>query len=492
MRSTAPRSPAAPGALRWAEEAEVLRFARTVEGTAPAEYALGTVVLKGRKGGYGCVVELLFGLDCDNRPEADFTSSGIELKATKLERIRSRWEVGERTSVHMIDYERLPDETWSRATIKKKLAKIIFCFYRWIPADDPLTWMIDKVYYWRPDEQQWEYLKADWEYIRARCAAGEAHLLSERDTFVLGAATKAADSTKLRRQLGGGTAKPRVFSLKQPFVRALYDAACGRPAAASLVKTLRIRRIQAFEATLEDRLHAFEGRSVGGLAKEYGVAPTTAKQFSAMVVGRTVRRLLGIADPRARIREFEEFGIEMHVVPVKANGKAKEALSFPGFRYRALLDETWETSDLRSRLNRLLIVPIHEPARAAPLPDWRLGHAFFWTPTDAEMDQIEAEWEMFRDEIRSGRADRLTTASQTRILHVRPKARNSDDTDEAPGVGPVVKKTFWLNQPFLAELVLRNSAGLRVLRGRRARPELRAVAESMSRRRGKQTGERPA
>ena len=452
----------------------MLRFARTVEGTAPAEYALGPFVLKGRKGGYGCVIELLFGLDCDSRPEPDFAAAGIELKATKLERIRARWEVGERTSVHMIDYERLPDETWSQATIKKKLAKILFCFYRWVPTEDPLTWTVDKMYYWRPDEQQWEYLRADWEFIRARCAAGEAHLLSERDTFVLGAATKAADSRKLRRQIGG-TAKPRVFSLKQPFVRALYDAACGRPATASLTKTLRIRRIEAFETTLEARLRAFEGRAVGGLASEYGVASTTAKQFSAMVVGRTVRKLLGIADPRAKIREFEEFGIEMHVVPIKVNGKAKEALSFPGFRYGALLDETWETSDLRSRLNRLLIVPIHEPAKAAPLREWRLGHAFFWTPSDTEVDLIESEWEMYRDQIRSGRADRLTTAAHTRMIHVRPKARDRRDTDDAPLVGPVVKKSFWLNQALLTELVAKS-----MLHAREEIAERRAVAEEGS------------
>lgn len=471
----------------------MLRFAKSVEGTSPSEYALGSIVLGGRKGGYGCVIELIFGLDCDNRPEPDFRSAEIELKATKLERIRSRWEVGERTSLHMIDYERLPTETWESATIKRKLAKILFCFYRWIPAEDPSTWVIDRVYYWRPDPQQWDYLKTDWEYIRSLCAAGEADLLSERDTLVLGAATKAANSSKLRAQVGGGRAKPRVFSLKQPFVRAIYDAACGRPATVSLIKTLRIRTAGAFEATLERKLHNAEGRRLSDVAAETAIPMSEAKQFSAMVVGRMVRRLLGITDPRAKVREFEEFGIELHVVPIKANGNAKEALSFPGFRYHSLLEEEWETSDLRIRLNRLLIVPIHEPERGAPRRDWRLGHAFFWSPGDDELRLIESEWEMFREQIRSGHANQLTTASHTRMIHVRPKARNKADTDDAPGVGQVVKKCFWLNQALLTELVNRSSRRIRLVRGSNATRELAllAVAEEARREPGDSAAKRP-
>ena len=50
-------------------------------------------------------------------------------------------------------------------------------------------------------------------------------------------------------------------------------------------------------------------------------------------------------------------------------------------------------------------------------------------------------------------ADRLTPASETVAIHVRPHARNASDTDDAPGVGPLVKKSFWLNQPFVQSIL---------------------------------------
>ena len=69
--------------------------------------------------------------------------------------------------------------------------------------------------------------------------------------------------------------------------------------------------------------------------------------------------------------------------------------------------------------------------------------------------------ELYRLEIRNGQAKTLTPASGTNIIHVRPHARNAADVDIAPVVGPVVKKSFWLNQPFVRD-VLADGAHQRV------------------------------
>lgn len=66
---------------------------------------------------------------------------------------------------------------------------------------------------------------------------------------------------------------------------------------------------------------------------------------------------------------------------------------------------------------------------------------------------MSREWTMFRDEIEAGKALRLTPASRTRYLHVRPKGRTALDTDPAPHVGPVVKKCFWFNRDFVAHIL---------------------------------------
>jgi DNA mismatch repair protein MutH len=88
----------------------------------------------------------------------------------------------------------------------------------------------------------------------------------------------------------------------------------------------------------------------------------------------------------------------------------------------------------------------------------------FWRPSAEELDLIRREWEIFRLEIREGSADHLTPASQTAAIHVRPHGRDARDTDDAPGIGPVVKKSFWLNRPFVREIL--RGGGERSAQGR--------------------------
>jgi DNA mismatch repair protein MutH len=156
------------------------------------------------------------------------------------------------------------------------------------------------------------------------------------------------------------------------------------------------------------------------------------------------------------IREFAERGIETKTVPLSPAGMPYESMSFRGFRYRPLLEERWEDSDLLSCLNRLLIVPIIRDTRITPVGKQVFGRAFFWSPSDIELRGIRLEWATFRREILHGRAKELTPESQTRYIHVRPKARDGNDTDFAPIVGPVVKKCFWLNRDYVRRVVNQN------------------------------------
>ena len=74
--------------------------------------------------------------------------------------------------------------------------------------------------------------------------------------------------------------------------------------------------------------------------------PTSnAKSYAAAVV----RRAFGAKSFRSRIREFDEMGLTPRMSRVNADLMPYEALSFPAFRYKELLEETWEDSDLLSR-----------------------------------------------------------------------------------------------------------------------------------------------
>ena len=68
----------------------------------------------------------------------------------------------------------------------------------------------------------------------------------------------------------------------------------------------------------------------------------------------------------------------------------------------------------------------------------------FWRPSTEQVDLIRREWELFRIEIERGDSANLTPASETKAIHIRPHARDSRDTRDAPGAGQVVKQSFWL------------------------------------------------
>jgi DNA mismatch repair protein MutH len=127
--------------------------------------------------------------------------------------------------------------------------------------------------------------------------------------------------------------------------------------------------------------------------------------------------------------------------------------------------EEWEESDLLQQLDRMLIVPLVRSERKTPKEKQVWGHAFFWSPTSDQLAGIECEWRDYGRRIQAGEANRLPGASQTKYIHVRPHARDSSDTEQAPRVGQVVKKCFWLNQDFIATIVEENSGIPKSLRG---------------------------
>jgi len=191
------------------------------------------------------------------------------------------------------------------------------------------------------------------------------------------------------------------------------------------------------------------GKRIGVIGDALSVPGKTSKSYAA----RVIRRALGATKVDARLREFEEFGIEIKIVPLPREGRPWEAMSFPAFKYAELVEETWDVADLRERLQRLLIVPAYAEDRDVPQVDRVLGSPFFWTPSDDEWQTVQREWAMFQREIRNGRARSLTLPSATQCVHVRPHARDSRDTDLAPVVGPVVKKSFWLNQDYVGDVI---------------------------------------
>jgi DNA mismatch repair protein MutH len=437
---------------RTATEAEILARARLLEG-----HVIGDIVgarftaseARRGKGEVGAAIEHFFGIPSNPRQEADFSGAGIELKVVPLRRSGQSLRVKERTFITRIDYSNLVLETWDSAKVRKKL-KILFVFFEHLPDQPKSVFAIRGILNWEPDEGTKSLIRADWERVVAKVRQGLAHLLSESDGRILGPCTKGVDSHSVCPQpFGEIQAKCRAFAFKPPFTLDLYQRLVRGREEESLVANQVTIPTTEFEQRLVQRLLRFEGRTVGDVAHELGVPQSNAKSYAA----RVLRRAFGAKDFRSPIREFEEMGLTPRMSRVDANLLPYEALSFPAFRYMELLEETWEDSDLLSRIEYMLIVPVHGATKETPQAECSFGHPVFWRPSAVELETIRREWDLYRLEIRTGNAKKLTPASETTAIHVRPHARNAKDVDIAPRVGRVVKKSFWLNRSAVRRII---------------------------------------
>lgn len=440
--------------FRHATVDEILEEARTLEGRRIGDIE-GATLTPGA-GGHtrhhvGRAVEHFFGMPVSNEQAPDFPGAGIELKTVPLVRRGRAFTVKERTVISQINYASLVNENWATAVVRKKL-KILFVFFEYLEGREKSEFPIKTVTLWQPEGHVEAFIRADWMNVRHKVKAGEAHLLSESDGRIMGPCTKAADSSVRKRQpVGSEPAKPRAWALKPSFTLAIYREATGsRGATESLIRNLAISRVGEFEIAITDHVERYVGRTVGDVGDELGVKRSRSKNYAATVL----RRVLGASSGQAKIEEFELMGLTPRITRVSPDRLPYESTSFPYFRYFDLLRETWEDSALLSQVEYMLFVPLIGARKETPQAGCTIGPPVFWRPIRSELEVIREEWEMYRREIRDGRANNLTPASRTRAIHIRPHGRDASDTDDAPIVGPVVKKSFWLNKEYVQEILL--------------------------------------
>jgi DNA mismatch repair protein MutH len=340
--------------------------------------------------------------------------------------------VKERTVITMIDFNSLVLETWTDAHVRRKL-HILFVFFEHLPAESKTLFPIRAVLLWSPNAVTGALLRADWERVRIKVRQGRAAELSESDGRVLGPCTKGTDSTTLRDQpFSSVRAKSRAFALKPAFTFQLYKNAVGQvEKVESLAENIGLTGFDEFERLLLSRFDPYLGRTVGDVADELKVPPSVAKSYAAAVV----RRIFGTKDFKSKIIEFQETGLTLRVSRVTPGSDPYESLSFPAFVISELLEVSWEDSDLLSKVEYMLVIPVIGNTKSTKQAECALGAPVFWRPDVNQIETIRREYEIFRTEIRIGHADRLTPASATSIIHVRPHARDARDTDVAPVIG---------------------------------------------------------
>jgi len=274
-----------------------------------------------------------------------------------------------------------------------------------------------------------------------------------------------ADNIKQPVQHISRFAKKRAFSLKRPFVNQYWESLIRPESFESIQETLELK----FEDNIEEKLIKlfgnFIGKSIQEVASELNIEVKNSKNATNLII----KRILKFRNFSSRIKEFEQSGIIIKTVPVNKNNNYKpyEATSFPVVSFKELIqNQDYYCSALSEQLARILFIPIHREKRNTPLSEAILLKPFFWSPDQKEEEIILKEWKVTIDTIKKGirvkkvpwgesfrESNNLPKSSETKILHMRPHAKDSTDRDEDAYGTSITKQSFWLNQKFIQKIV---------------------------------------
>lgn len=475
---------------RYAANLDGMTFRDILElGIAPeGESAPKDFGSKKYKGGMGTLIEeRYFGYKANSDDRPDFPEAGVELKATCFDVLKNgRKSAGERLVLTMIPYDRPLSLDYDSSHLKTKLSNILLVYYGRDRSIDKYDQRIERAVMVRLPEEDMKIIRADYEKIISYIQDGRADELSEGMTTYLGACTKGAteatmwvdqyyeyfntDTGEIERR----RAKRRAFSLKRSYMDyVLHTYVLGAPRVGESIVQAGDESID-FESYVTELIERHYGETDRQIAEQYGLEYTGNKaQWTTLVY-----RMLGIKSNAAE--EFVKAGISVRTVRVNKNGHIEQAMSFPPFEFKRLINEDWETSPFRSYLetNRFFFVVFREDHEGV----LHLDRCLFWAMPANEIEgPAKACWDEARKVIREGVklnpyrdsagklkvTNNLPGMADNPIVHVRPHTskaayRFADGTEigdiaknayELPDGRWMTRQSFWFNKSYLEHIL---------------------------------------
>ncbi|QZY55963.1 Sau3AI family type II restriction endonuclease [Crassaminicella profunda] len=437
------------------------------------------------KGGLGQLLEkyyFLYEPNSDKNP--DFKEAGVELKVSpyKINKNGS-YSAKERLVLNIINYMDIVYESFETSTFLHKNKLILLIYYLYEKEINRLDYKINHVQLFSFPESDLKIIKDDWEKIVSKIRQGKAHELSEGDTFYLGACTKGKNKSSLREQpYSKAKSMQRAFSLKNKYMthvlndyivprRPTYEPqneevllvsessvnynSNGVTAYEPIIKDVLTLENTTFESYIINKININKGKSIDELATQYSVKIGNLKNFASKVA----LKMLGVNSKNAL--EFEKANIKVKAIRIEKNGKIKEHMSFPTFKFKEIVTQNWEESDFRNILyeTKFLFVIFRYDENDV----LRLYKGMFWNMPLKDLDtEVKRVWEKTVNVIQNGIStwkkgkrefNNLPSPSENPVSHVRPHAKNKADIYILPDGRKFTKQCFWLNNSYILKQI---------------------------------------
>lgn len=403
------------------------------------------VVNEKNRGDLGSLVEkYFFKHQPPNTADPDFPEAGLELKTTGLvKNSKGNYKAKERLVLTMINYQGIVKEDWETSSLLKKSRLMLILFYLFNKSQ-PVhrRRFVLKPLMYRISTSDLNVIKNDWQLIRKKVLEGRAHELSEGDTFYLGACRKGSggpNETLQVQPFSHEPAKTRAFSFKQGFVNKLLTGHLEGE-----VSLLENSDLSLEEATL-NRFSEYLDLSIQEISTRlnYFKKSENHKGFHRDLANRI------LSNSNQSVVELEKAGIELKTVRVNRNGKPRESMSFPAFKFMKIINEEWEDSSFFEKLEKkFLFVIFQEDLDGVE----RLTKAMYWNMPYLDRMEAKRVWEKTKFQCRID-AKNLPKISDSPVAHVRPKARDGNDKELTPQGEMHLKQCFWLNASYISKVI---------------------------------------
>ena len=418
-------------------------------------------VQKGSMG--GIIEEYLFGIEPNGESEPDFIDAGIELKVTPYKRNKDNTlSAKERLVLNMIDYMTEYKNEFYTSHFWFKNNKLEILWYLHEDNKDKLDFKItNEILLDLSISEDIKQIEKDWNTVIKKIRDGKAHEISEGDTMYLGACTKGANASSVRKQpFSDILAKNRAFCFKNSYMTQLVRKYIGDY---SNVEKILTNRNETFDEFVNNVINKYKGKTQKELMTLFNI-DSTAKSVNSIIVSR----MFGVKGSLNETEEFLKANIIPKTIRVEENGRIKESMSFPAFKYTELVNQEWETSELRESLEstKYLFFIFKMENNEYVFKGIKL-----WNMPELTLEkEVKEMWTKTVDVIRNGNIVKLIDDNgyretnfpgtiDNKVCHVRPHARDAQDTyplpvkDKLTGVTSYTKHCFWLNNTYIKKII---------------------------------------
>lgn len=414
------------------------------------------------KGSFGHIIESdVYDFEINPFSEPDFLDAGIELKVTPYKINKNKTlSAKERLVLNIINYMNEYKNDFYNSHFYYKNKKIQIVWYLNEENKTKNEFKITHQLLFSFPEEDLNVVIEDWNIIINKIKDGKAHELSEADTMYLGACTKGANSKSIREQpFSPIKAMQRAFCLKTSYMTQLVRKYIG--SYEDVEKILDNTNI-SFTQYVENVIKQYKEKTRKELMTIFNI-DSTAKNVNSMLISR----MFGINGKLSQTDEFLKANIIPRTVRVQENGKIKESMPFPAFKYTDIVEQNWEDSDLKEELEttKYMFFVFKESG-----DDYIFKGIKLWNMPELILESsVKDMWEETKNVISYGnivkciiKGKRITNfpgMRNNKFCHVRPHAVNSKDTYKLPvpdkntNATEYTKHCFWINNTYLEEIL---------------------------------------